>query len=161
MDHLETAQEILDSMLGYLGFPVKVEIDRQTATLNVASGDAKLLIGHHGDRLEEIQYLLNRLLQDRIPDAPKVRVDIDNYLASRDYRMIEEAESAAARVLATGEAVKLAPMNSYQRRLVHNHFKDHPDIKTWSPSDSARLKRISLSLKNPVKNGAKAGDIED
>ena len=152
MDHLETAQEILDSMLGYLGFVAKVEIDRESSTLNVASGEAKLLIGHHGDRLEEIQYLVNRLLQDRLPDAPKVRVDIDNYLASRDYRMIEDAEACAARVIATGKTVKLEPMNSYQRRLVHNHFKDHPEIKTWSPSDSARLKRISLIPKNSGKN---------
>ncbi|MAS93398.1 MAG: single-stranded DNA-binding protein [Verrucomicrobiales bacterium] len=161
MDHLEVAQEILDSMLGYLGFPVQVEIDTNTSTLNVASGNAKLLIGHHGDRLEEIQYLVNRLLQDRLPEAPKVRVDIDNYLASRDYRMVEEAEAGAARVIATGQTVKLAPMNSYQRRLIHNHFKDHPEVKTWSPSDSARLKRISLIPKNPVKNAQNTEDIGD
>lgn len=149
MDALDTSREILDSMLGYLGFAAKVELDRETSTLNVACSESKLLIGHHGARLEEIQYLVNRMLQDRIPEAPKVKVDIDAYVASRDYRMIEEADAAAAGVIATGKPTKLEPMNSYQRRLVHNHFKENEQIATWSPGDSARLKRITLSLKNP------------
>jgi predicted RNA-binding protein Jag len=35
-------------------------------------------------------------------------------------------------------------MNSYERRIVHNAFKDDPDVATWSPSDSARIKQITL-----------------
>jgi spoIIIJ-associated protein len=88
---------------------------------------------------------VNRLLLDRIPEAPRIHVDVENFLASRDFRMIEEAEEAAARVIATGRSVKLEPMNSYQRRLIHHHFKDHPSVRTWSPEDNARLKRISIS----------------
>ena len=148
MDHLEVAQEVLDSILGYLGFPVAVEIDRNAETLNIASNDPKLLIGHRGDRLEEIQYLVNRIVQDRIPNAPRFKVDIDSYRAEQEYRMIEEADTAAARAVATGKSIKLEPMNSYQRRLIHSHFKDHPEVTTWSPSDSARLKRISIIPKN-------------
>ena len=149
MDHLEVAQEVLDSMFGYLGFAVSVEIDRDRSLLNVAtSSDAKLLIGHHGDRLEEIQYLANRIVQDRIPDAPRFKIDIDSYRAAREYKMIEEAEAVAAVLIATGKPQKLAPMNSYQRRLIHNHFKDNPEIRTWSPEDSARLKRVTLLPKD-------------
>ena len=35
-------------------------------------------------------------------------------------------------------------MNAYERRIVHNAFKDDPDITTWSPPDDARIKRITL-----------------
>jgi predicted RNA-binding protein Jag len=35
-------------------------------------------------------------------------------------------------------------MNSYERRLIHNAFKDDPEVATWSPSDSARIKQITL-----------------
>ncbi len=144
MDHLDTAQEVLDTILGYLGFVVTVEIDRDANTLNVSTADPKLLIGHRGDRLEDIQYLVNRIVSDRIPGAKKFRIDIDNYRATQEHRMIEEADAVAARVLASGQVAKLEPMNSYQRRIIHNHFSEHPDLKTWSPSDSARLKRISI-----------------
>lgn len=144
MEPLDAAQEILDAMLGYLGFAAVVTVDPANHSLHVASSDGKLLIGPEGERLEQITHLLNRLLTERYPEAPRVQVDIENYLASRDYRMIEQAEEAAARVIATGATVKLEPMNSYQRRLIHTHFKDHPRIRTWSPEDNARLKRISI-----------------
>lgn len=137
-------------MLGYLGFAVSVQADPGSGTLNVlAAGDAKLLIGPQGERLEGIQHLVNRIAQSRRPDAPRIRVDIDGYLATRDYRLVEETEAVAARVLASGEPAKLEPMNSYQRRLVHHHFKDHPRLRTWSPEDSARLKRITILPKDP------------
>jgi predicted RNA-binding protein Jag len=35
-------------------------------------------------------------------------------------------------------------MNGYERRIVHNAFKDDPQVMTWSPPDDARLKRITL-----------------
>ena len=145
MDPIEAARETLDAMLGYLGFAATVTADTSTLTLHVASHDGKLLIGPRGERLEEMTHLVNRLLLDRIPEAPRIHVDVENFLASRDFRMIEEAEEAAARVIATGRPVKLEPMNSYQRRLIHHHFKDHPSVRTWSPEDSARLKRISIT----------------
>ncbi|MDF1813734.1 MAG: single-stranded DNA-binding protein [Verrucomicrobiales bacterium] len=144
MDYLDVAQEVVDNMLGYLGFVVTVEIDRENRTLNISSGDSNLLIGHHGDRLEELQYLANRIVQDRLPEAEKFRVDIDFYRASFEERMVEEAEHVAARVINTGQSAKLEPMNSYHRRIIHNHFKDHAEVKTWSPTDSARLKRITI-----------------
>jgi predicted RNA-binding protein Jag len=40
-------------------------------------------------------------------------------------------------------------MNSYQRRVIHNAFKDDPDVMTWSPQDDARIKRITLKRRAP------------
>ncbi len=145
MDTLDHAQATLDTMLGYLGFAATVSVDRETSTLQVTSGDGSFLIGENGERLEEIRHLVNRILLDHDAAAPRVHLDINSYRATRDHRLIEEAEEIATRVIATGRTVKLEPMNSYQRRLIHHHFKDHPAVSTWSPSDDARLKRISLS----------------
>lgn len=145
MNSLDHAHETLDTMLGYLGLPAAVSADRDTSTLHVTSGDGSLLIGENGERLEEIQHLVNRILLDHDASAPRVHLDINNYRATRDHRIIEEAEEIASRVIATGRTVKLEPMNSYQRRLIHHHFKDHPAISTFSPADDARIKRVSLS----------------
>ncbi len=147
MEAIDVAKEALDTMLGYLGFvaTIEVEPDRPDLSLQVITEESKLLIGRHGERLEEIQLLVNRLVQAKIPSAPRVRVDIDHYRALQEDRLIEDAEHLAERVLNSGEPAKLEPMNSYHRRVIHNHFKDHPSIKTWSPRDSARLKRITLS----------------
>ncbi len=148
MDPLDDAQEILDTMLGYLGFASRIVADPGNQTLHVSSGDGRHLIGTDGERLAGITHLLNRTLAERHPGAPHVQVDIDGFLASRDHRMLEEADAVAARVIATGRTLKLEPMNSYQRRLIHNHFQNHPAVRTWSPPDAARLKRISISPRN-------------
>lgn len=145
-DPLEVAREILDTMLGYLGFVVDVRIEGTDGGrgLQVHTSEAELLVGRGGDRLDDIQYLLNRLLHVRLPDAPKVRVDVGHFRVMREDRMIEEIRSQAERVRTGGRPLKLQPMNAYYRRLVHNAFKDDPVLETWSPRDQSRLKRIVI-----------------
>lgn len=149
MEAVDAAQEILDTMLGYLGFVVQVEREagRDEPSLQVVTQEPKPLIGRHGDRLEDIQYLVNRLVQARLPDAPRIRVDVDHYRATREFRLLEEMDRLAERVIHSGRPARTEPLNSFHRRLVHNHFLNHPSIKTWSPKDTARLKRISILLK--------------
>ncbi len=147
MEPLDVASEILDTMLGYLGFVVQIEpdVDHPGTGLQVITHEPKPLIGRQGERLDDLQYLVNRLLQLRLPDAPRIRVDVDHYRAAQEDRLIEEADRVAARVLATGEPARLPPMNAYFRRVIHHHFADHPEVKTWSPPDSGRVKQITLS----------------
>ena len=71
-------------------------------------------------------------------------MDVDHYRTTQEFRTIEEAERLAERVAATGKPAELPPMNSYHRRLIHHHFAEHPKVKTWSPTDSAKVKRITL-----------------
>ena len=54
----------------------------------------------------------------------------------------------------SGRSLQLEPMNSYERRIVHNAFKDDPDVATWSPSDSARIKQITLLKRQPKREEA-------
>jgi predicted RNA-binding protein Jag len=50
----------------------------------------------------------------------------------------------------TGRSYQLEPMNAYERRIVHNTFKDDPQIMTWSPPDDARVKRITIKRRPPA-----------
>ena len=38
----------------------------------------------------------------------------------------------------------MKPLNSYDRRLVHNALVDDPDIVTESPRSQDRMKRITI-----------------
>ncbi len=150
MSSLTTAKEILDTMLGYLGFVVQIEEDHSRAepSLQVITEEHEHLIGPDGERLDDIQYLVNRLLQIRDPKASRVRIDVQHFRNIQEDQLIEEAERLADRVVNSGHSAKMEPLNSYFRRIVHNHFLNHPKIQTWSPPDSARLKRITLRLKS-------------
>ncbi len=149
-----TPKDLLDTILGYLGFVVQIEETSNeggNATLQIYTEESGRLIGRNGETLEAIQFLLNRLLQARDKDAEKVIVDCEHYRSMREDRIVQRVRELAERVRITGRSLQLEPMNSYERRLVHNAFKDDPDVATWSPSDSARIKQITLVKRQPRK----------
>ena len=155
-----TPKELLDTMLGYLGFVVQIEETRNeggNTTLQIYTEESRRLIGRDGETLEAIQFLLNRLLQAKDKDAKKVIVDCEHYRSMREDRIVQRVRELADRVRITGRSLQLEPMNSYERRLVHNAFKDDPDVATWSPSDSARIKQIKLLKRQHKKEPAQKG----
>jgi spoIIIJ-associated protein len=152
-----TPKELLDDMLGFLGFVVEIQEQQNEAggqVLQIYTEESARLIGRDGETLEAIQFLLNRLIQAKDKDAPKVMVDCEHYRSMREDKIVQRVRELAERVRITGRSLQLEPMNSYERRIVHNAFKDDPDVATWSPSDSARIKQITLLKRQPKKEPA-------
>lgn len=140
------AKEILDTMLGHLGFVADIqEIETENGIqLQVFTAEGDALIGHNGETLEDLQFLLNRILQSTDRSAPRVQVDIGHWRAMRDDKLRQRIRQIAETVRLTGRPVKLEPMNSYDRRIVHNTLKDDPELMSFSPTDDARIKRITI-----------------
>ena len=156
-----TPKELLDTILGYLGFVVQIEESHNEAgnlVLQIYTEESRRLIGRDGETLEAIQFLLNRLLQAKDKDASKVVVDCEMYRSMREDRIVQRVRELAERVRITGRSLQLEPMNSYERRIVHNAFKDDSEIATWSPDDSARIKQITLLKRQPKKEPASQGE---
>lgn len=152
-----TPKELLDTMLGYLGFVVEIEETRSeggNTTLQIYTHESARVIGHEGETLEAIQFLLNRLIQAKDRDGEKVIVDCEHFRSMREDKIVQRVRELADRVRISGRSMQLEPMNSYERRIVHNAFKDDPDVATWSPSDSARIKQITLLKRQPKREAA-------
>ena len=149
MSALDQARQILDTLLGYLGFVVRIEEEDgpEGPTLQIHTEQPDALIGRRGAVLEDIQYLVNRILLRRDPTAPRIRVDVEYFRTMREDSMMEEIREQAERVRITGHPVQLQPMNSYYRRLVHNLFVNDLVIKSESESGDLRFKRITLRKK--------------
>lgn len=143
------AKDILDTMLGYLGFICEIDEEAREGflLLQVHTTEKERLIGRHGEILDDVQFLLNRIVQTRFPEEPRVQIDIEYYREMREDGIVQRARQIADLVKKTGRPFHLDPMNSYDRRIIHNAFKDDPDITTWSPSDDSRIKRITLKKK--------------
>ncbi len=152
-----TPKELLDTILGYLGFVVQIEETKSEGgnlTLQIYTEESARLIGHEGETLEAIQFLLNRLIQAKDRDAGKVIVDCEMYRSMREDKIVQRVRDLAERVRISGRSLQLEPMNSYERRIVHNAFKDDPEVGTWSPNDSARIKQITLLKRKPKQEPA-------
>jgi spoIIIJ-associated protein len=147
-----TSVEILDTLLGYLGFvaEVKEEQNDGTTTLQILTNETDRLIGRREEVMDDLQYLVNRILAAQNPPGVRVIVDVQHYRSMRDDALVSKVRQLAAAVRASGRPMQTAPLNSYDRRIVHNAFKDDPEITTWSPPDEARVKRITIR-KRPVR----------
>ncbi len=158
MTSLDHARKILDTMLGYLGFVVSIEESDgpEGPTLQILTEEPDALIGRRGEVLDDIQYLVNRILQRREPQSPRIRVDVEYFRTMREDTMLEKVKQQADRVRATGHAIVLNPLNSYYRRLVHNLFVDDPDIASESAKGDGRFKRITLRKRNSPPVGSTA-----
>ena len=141
-----TPKDLLDTMLGYLGFVVDIEEtinEGGNPTLQIYTEESRRLIGRNGETLEAIQFLLNRLLQARDKNAEKVIVDCEHYRSMREDRIVQRVRELAERVRITGRSLQLEPMNSYQRRIVHNGLVHLSHLAThWRINVTRRLHRF-------------------
>ena len=139
-------KELLDTMLGHLDFSFEIKEfeSPKGLTLQVYSPERERLLGRRGELLEDIQFLLNRMLQSKDKDAPRVVVDIEHWREMKDDGLVQRVKQIAEGVRTSGRPYQLEPMNSYQRRIIHNAFKDDSEVMTWSPQDDSRIKRITL-----------------
>ncbi len=138
--------EILDTILGYLGFVATVQEESQDGTmvLQVLTSEPERLIGRREQVMEDLQLIVNRILAVQTPPAPRVIVDIAHHRAMRDHALVAQVRQLGEVVRSTGRPMHTAPLNAYDRRIVHNVFKDDPEISTSSPKTEDKIKRVTL-----------------
>jgi spoIIIJ-associated protein len=148
---LQRAKETLELMLGHLGLVFEVEEAESggRSVLNIHSREAGRLIGRDGHILEDLQYLLNRILNRSEEGPANVIIDVEGYRQKEKQDFLSRIRELADQVRRTGNPIVLAPMNSFDRRLVHQSFADDSEIITHSEEGSARLKQITLAVRNP------------
>ncbi len=150
MNTVESATKVLDTMLGHLGFPATIELQQthDGPCLQIHSSDSETLIGKEGDRLDDLQYLVNRIVRRHYPKAERIKVDCAHYRAIQEDQLDSEVRAIAERVKSSGKSFQMRPLNAYYRRRVHNTLVDDPKVSTHSPQGDDRLKRITISTKN-------------
>lgn len=103
--------------------------------LDVSGGDLAVLIGRHGRTLEALQTVISTLLSSRLKFYYPIVVDIESYRTRAKKKIEQMALNAASRAKSQGSRVKLAPMNAYDRRLVHLVLRDDSEIATHSEGE--------------------------
>lgn len=142
-----TPKEILEELLRRLGFTATVteqKLDDGDLLLDVQTEESGRLIGRQGQTLTDLQYLVNRLLFQQDPHAPKVTLDIGGYRSQVREALIKKAKEAAEKVRRWGDVVELEPLSSYDRRIVHHALRDDPTVETHSVEVEGTTKKVVL-----------------
>ena len=127
-------KEILEHILGTLGFAVTVEEQHvgSDLLLDVKTEESGRLIGRQGQTLSDLQYLVNRILFQQDQSVPKVMLDVGGYRSQAREALLKKAQEAADKVRRWGDAVELEPLNAFDRRIVHQALREDPDVETHS-----------------------------
>jgi spoIIIJ-associated protein len=111
-------------------------------TLNIEAPQASArLIGHHGETLRALEYLVNQMMKRIDEHSPRLLLDVAGYRESRRRALEELAQEAAARVRESGQEEELRPMNPAERRIVHMALRELDGIETESRGED-RSRRI-------------------
>lgn len=89
------------------------------------------MIGKHGHTLDSLQMVLTSLMSSTLKFYYPITVDIESYKSRRKNKVQGLARSAAQRARKQGR-VAMAPMNAYERRLVHLALVEDDTVTTHS-----------------------------
>ncbi len=143
------------------------ECEDGTRRVIIEGEDASLLIGHHGDTLDSLQYLANLASGKRgakKEDRRRVTVDIEGYRRKREDTLRALARRKAEQALRTKRNVMLEPMSAYERRIIHSEVQGIAGVSTNSiGSDNSRKVVIYLVKKPavPVESTEEVAPAED
>ena len=134
-DATPIAKRRLEELVSFFGVNAEVEAqltDEGIALAIAGSSSTPRLIGHHGETLRAIEYLVNQMTKRADGESPRVSVDIAGYKQARRELLEQTAKDVAARVIESGAEEELAPMNAAERRIVHMALREIPAVATES-----------------------------
>ena len=98
--------------------------------------NAAILIGHHGETLDSLQYLAslaaNKRVDGKKDDYVRITVDVEGYRAKREETLRALARRMASKVQKYKKSVMLEPMNPYERRIIHSEIQNIAGVSTNS-----------------------------
>ena len=139
--------------------------------ITVDGENAGVLIGHHGDTLDALQYLAN-LAANRKEEGEKreyarITVDVESYRAKREDALRILARKKAHQVLKYKKSIMLEPMNPYERRIIHSEIQHMEGVATNSIGvennrriviylEEEGMPTAGIKAKTPAASGEKA-----
>ena len=153
----DMSYDFVKTVLNDIGLKSEAELylcEDGTRRITIVGEDASVLIGHHGDTLDALQYLANlasaRKNSKGERDKSRVTIDIEGYRKKREETLRALARRMAAKALRNKRSVMLEPMSAYERRIIHSEIQGIEGVSTNSVgSDNNRKIVIFLTDKKP------------
>ncbi len=128
------AARVLGDILGLMGVECVVSFQEndESVLLNLAGADCETALGREGEVLAALQFLVNKIINRFPEDRKLVVLDSDGFRCRREQTLGQLARRLGEKAIATGRAVRLAPMTAQDRRLIHLALRDNRKVTTRS-----------------------------
>lgn len=158
-DNCVKVNAFMRKLLEHTAIKTELKVTEEGDEIIVTLGEeASPLIGHHGQTLDAMQYLISRVLNGEKEDWKKVVLDIDNYREKRDANLMDMALKLAAKVVQTQKDTKTQPLSGAERRVIHMALKENTEVTTFSIG-SGDKKRVVIALNN--RENGRSGSSDD
>lgn len=134
----EKIVKLVENVLSLLGlasdqFQVVIADDGGISVgIQLPEEETGIYIGHHGEGLSSLQLILSLMVNQRSGEWHRISVNINDYQERREDSLKHLAETAVEKAVALHQEVVLGNLSSYERRIVHLHLENHPDVTTES-----------------------------
>lgn len=120
---------------------IKSGQENSLAVKVLGAEEVGILIGFKGETLNSLQTILSLLINKQIKEKLKdkeaagwwfISLDVGGWREEREESLIEIAEKAAQRAIASGENVPLSAMGAHERRILHVYLNSKKEIESAS-----------------------------
>ena len=134
LEPVEALEELLEEIIDGLRLEADIEVDEADGVLSgrVEGEDVGLFIGRHGQTIDAVQHLAQRIIFPEGPSSVRVVIDANGYRERRAEILRAEADDAAEEALSSGRPVELDPLPPFERRIVHEYLRERGDVDTHS-----------------------------
>lgn len=134
--------DVLGEMLRLMGVVAEVVVcagtDPSEFVLDIQSDSSALLIGRRGQTLDSLQYILSRIVANKVgSDGPQPVVDVEDYVGRRTRSLEDMALRLGEKAKRSREAQEIEALSARDRRTVHLALKDDPWLTTESLGQGA------------------------
>lgn len=140
----ETAQEFVTGLLKAMGLDAEVvgTVEGDSAFIDVTGESLGVLIGRRGQTLDALQEITRTAVQRRLRARVRLVVDVEGYRARRRASLADYGREMAERAKERGTEIELEPMNSFERKVVHDAVAEVEGAVSFSEGEEPNRKVI-------------------
>ena len=133
-DVLDYIKELIKNITKYMGLSVNMEVKKRedNVTISLYSDNNAILIGKDARTLNALTTIIKQAIYNQIGTYYNFVLDVSEYKEKQQYFIERAAKKTAKEVAKTKIEAKLEPMNSYERRIVHNALTNFRGVYTES-----------------------------
>ncbi len=131
--------DILTNM-GVHDLEITEEVTEERTILNINGNDDDLgvVIGHRGDTLTALQYLVSLTANNACEGYFKVSLNVKNFREKREKTLETVASKTAFKAIKLQKNIALEPMSPYERSIIHTAVQNIDGVTSWSVGENER-----------------------
>ena len=150
-DIINFVKETINNILNLMNISANLEVRRRENNIEIKifSEHNSILIGHEGRTLNSLQNIVRQIVSQEVGNQYRIMIDVENYRDKKVSNLERTAKRIAREVKLTKVETKLEPMNSYERRIVHNALSQNKYVYTESVGEEPN-RCVVIKLKEEI-----------